>query len=1245
MSRPVGTGADEPMDLTADSPLFERKRRRILDSTEEEADEQDDVSQTSRSPVPPTATIGDDSDVEVVEEESGFVSPAATVLPNPSAALMAAMEEDDDDVHIITSRNSNESRSSSRASTPSGLTTAAPQRKRQRVSPIVSALSGAALPPTPSSPTAPMLSPVTRSTSGVDDDYALKRRRFDPFTGMPAPAMQRQDSVPDPADSRDLDREEREAVMRVRRERLLRQRQVNDPNVELSSASNGISTTASPVPPAAATGGIIRRRKAPTTSSISAASTLASASLLHSYSGISTAGGNSIDPTLLWHLENQVVLPANAADKIDVERTFLQQVLVWDPWAPSGKKGSGTSAIPNLELAAFQKFLDPKVPLPVHFTTPLAYLGYFAPVILEEFKSQLLSTVEEGSVKVQPQTQSATSRPKQPTLSYSTFSERNRSCWSVLSLQPCSTVGGGGEDWFELRLKLIALQHPGGGNSRGMIAAMSGADILVLGLDAEPPPPAQHNDALSAALSSSPSFPAPTSSTVYVFAFLERVEQGGEAAKVRIYLPGVGSAMSSYVAPASNSSAAGASSATSSSSRFQLFYNRLQQAAQSVSRPVEEGGKNANANFTPLGARVSSTADGSSKILPPPVYPLYLSRCTTLITTLREYTALVKIVCLNPLRIQGELLRPSLSQESDHSDPIDLAGEEPSGNAATNEPDEEQPPALESMEQVVKEKVKKAKQSALRQSGAPPDDSLAHLDSPAWMVLPSGFRDFLQHTLNPRQLKAVQVAMKRYQRPGFTLLQGPPGTGKSKTVVALLNSLHLGAFQRHYDSLIAHCVDGAPILPKPRILVCAPSNTAVDELITRVTESGISKHPPQQAAEGAPAKVSTTVEQSIYATLKGHGGFVDGQRTRYSPSVVRLGNSDSIRPELKNLISLDALVDGYHRMGEEDLKQRLVDATAYIVRMETYIREACLVYTKSKRLFFDMQATMDALGALGHDVQQQPQYRDYLRLRTDYLSRQSDVAHGCEKRMQAVLDYERCELALRFKVGQRTPGIQGRKERDAAMDGLRISFLNGVQLVFCTLSGSGLELLSRLDQPFSALIIDEAAQSTEVSTLIPLTHDVRHVILVGDPRQLPATVFSHDSSAKRMWERSLFERLEQAGHQMHALTTQYRMHSEIREFPSKYFYSNLLRDSTLIQQKDGPYHKAYHAREDFRPIVFFDLQSEMTRGGGANAGGAGGSGEDPASRSVGNVKEAAFVVDLIGALFQQFPPSMTGSRR
>ena len=56
--------------------------------------------------------------------------------------------------------------------------------------------------------------------------------------------------------------------------------------------------------------------------------------------------------------------------------------------------------------------------------------------------------------------------------------------------------------------------------------------------------------------------------------------------------------------------------------------------------------------------------------------------------------------------------------------------------------------------------------------------------------------------------------------------------------------------------------------------------------------------------------------------------------------------------------------------------------------------------------------------------------------------------------------------------------------------------------------------------PYVAL--DEAAQAVEPSTLIPMKYNPKSVVLVGDPCQLPATVFSRIAKDLK-YDQSLFQ--------------------------------------------------------------------------------------------------------------------------
>ena len=95
-------------------------------------------------------------------------------------------------------------------------------------------------------------------------------------------------------------------------------------------------------------------------------------------------------------------------------------------------------------------------------------------------------------------------------------------------------------------------------------------------------------------------------------------------------------------------------------------------------------------------------------------------------------------------------------------------------------------------------------------------------------------------------------------------------------------------------------------------------------------------------------------------------------------------------------------------------------------------------------------------------------------------------------------------------------------------------------------------------------MIDEAAQSSELSTLTALQFGSSHAVLVGDTHQLPATIFSVSGRSTK-FDRSLFQRLEEAGHKVHMLNTQYRMHPVISAFPRHIFYGGMLLDGPNVR--------------------------------------------------------------------------------
>ena len=98
--------------------------------------------------------------------------------------------------------------------------------------------------------------------------------------------------------------------------------------------------------------------------------------------------------------------------------------------------------------------------------------------------------------------------------------------------------------------------------------------------------------------------------------------------------------------------------------------------------------------------------------------------------------------------------------------------------------------------------------------------------------------------------------------------------------------------------------------------------------------------------------------------------------------------------------------------------------------------------------------------------------------------------------LRSANEQEKQKTVLQFPVPQGKSGPnQTMRER------LKLAVLEDAHIVCSTLAFSGSPLLSRLSRPFDVVVIDEAAQAVEPSTLIPLCTGAQQVPLLS-PFQL-----------------------------------------------------------------------------------------------------------------------------------------------
>ncbi|KAF9077696.1 SEN1 N terminal-domain-containing protein [Rhodocollybia butyracea] len=395
--------------------------------------------------------------------------------------------------------------------------------------------------------------------------------------------------------------------------------------------------------------------------------------------------------------------------------------------------------------------------------------------------------------------------------------------------------------------------------------------------------------------------------------------------------------------------------------------------------------------------------------------------------------------------------------------------------------------------------------------------------APPLNVDPKEIRQVMEkYKVNEPQARAIASALKT---DGFVLVQGPPGTGKTSTICALISA-----------SLKTQTLGPSKNVEKPKILLCAPSNAAIDEIVHRLKDR--------------------------FPSLK----------------VVRTGAAQSISLSVKD-VSLDSLIET--KLGSSGQNESKDTANEMISVRQEFQTARSLRQEKIQELhkLRENGAPFDSLEA---EVKQ-------LTIKTTSL----------RQRLDGLRDKHTSE--------SRTMDTARRRARDEV--------LREADVICSTLSGTGHENLEQYD--FEMVIIDEAAQAIELSSLIPLKYRCNRCVMVGDPQQLPPTVISMEAS-KFNYNQSLFVRLQtQRPDAVHLLSIQYRMHPDISQLPSKIFYDNRLQDGPDMDTKTF---QPWHAHSKFGTYRFFNVKGL----------------EESSGRSTMNKTEVQVAVALFNRLRKDF---------
>ncbi|XP_025268421.1 helicase sen1 isoform X2 [Camponotus floridanus] len=337
--------------------------------------------------------------------------------------------------------------------------------------------------------------------------------------------------------------------------------------------------------------------------------------------------------------------------------------------------------------------------------------------------------------------------------------------------------------------------------------------------------------------------------------------------------------------------------------------------------------------------------------------------------------------------------------------------------------------------------------------------------------------------LNPKQMEAVYKVTKTVLKKENKLcfIQGPPGTGKSKVIVNLVSQI---LYSEHTNRKTL------------RILICAPSNAAIDEIVLRLL--------------------------NVRSKLK---------KNRFN--MVRIGRMESMH-----------------------LMAKPISVTELGKRHLTKISQEA-VYSDNTEELAILEAKINSLKAELSSLQQKDE----------------DKKKEIRRRLMETL--MRYELV---KCGKPINEFSS-KDRTKYQRMAENIILTGADIIACTLSSCYTNQMESIfggyKERISVCIVDEATQSCEAETLIPLMLGVKTLVLVGDPNQLPATVLSQRAKKLKL-DQSVFSRIQnvftsQQNNPIIMLNMQYRMDYAISYWPNKYFYDGKLKNSIDFRMK-FPFH-------------------------------------------------------------------------
>ncbi|XP_021833769.1 uncharacterized protein LOC110773552 [Prunus avium] len=453
--------------------------------------------------------------------------------------------------------------------------------------------------------------------------------------------------------------------------------------------------------------------------------------------------------------------------------------------------------------------------------------------------------------------------------------------------------------------------------------------------------------------------------------------------------------------------------------------------------------------------------------------------------------------------------------------------------------------------------------------------------------------------LNDSQKAAVLNCIslsKCHHHNAIKLIWGPPGTGKTKTVGMSLFTL---------------------FKLKCRTLTCAPTNTAVLEVTARLLRLVNQSLNYGKYGLGDIILFGNVEQMKIDKYNDLFEVFLDTRLNILSKCLAPLSGwkhwLESLiglleDPQLHYMLYVKQKREKHNKGDDQDDSSSTSDDENHLLSFDEFVKkkfvyfseqlETCMVnmYTHLPTSCISLEVVKDMITVL-----------DLLTLIKSIMYRAGVANH----RLRLLLE-EYCTQILKSLRAFSVPNSNDRQT-------IRNLCLANACLIFSTASSSA-KLHTEGMAPLEMLVIDDAAQLKECESAIPLQlPGLRHAILIGDERQLPAMVKSKISENAE-FGRSLFERLVLLGHKKLLLNVQYRMHPSISMFPKQEFYNNQILDGPNVSEVS--YEKSFIEGRMYGPYSFINV--------------ANGKEEFDHRHSLKNMVEVAVVYEIVSSLYKEF---------